>query len=108
MHFEADGSRYEIPHELSRDEYPFACTLEGGGSSWVGHIPGRQNSAQGGLIAAFIRRHGIVAGKGEQSRFLVAVKGHKDGVVSNPCKPRCSGCEGGCRFTQGGAALSFT
>ena len=61
MHFEIDGMRQEIMHILSRDEYPFACTLEGGGASWIGHIPGGQNSAQGGLIASFIRAQGIVA-----------------------------------------------
>jgi hypothetical protein len=60
MHFEIDNLREEIMHILSRDEYPFACTLEGGARSWVGHIPGRQNSAQGGLIASFLRREGIV------------------------------------------------
>ena len=107
LHFEEGGLRYEIPHILSRDEYPFACTLEGGAASWVGHIPGRENSAQGGLLAAFLRRHGIVAGKGEASRFFVAVTGHAKGDVANPCQPLCKGCEHGCRFTQGGAALTY-
>ena len=81
MHFLHGGSRYEIPRVLSRDEYPFACTLEGGGSSWVGHIPGRENSAQGGLIAAFLVRHNIVAGRGEASKFEVEVINHPYGPV---------------------------
>lgn len=82
MHYEHDGLRYEIPHILSRDEYPFACSLEGGGSSWVGHIPAAENSAQGGLIAAFLRRHRIVAGRGVQSMFVVKVTNHPRGPVT--------------------------
>jgi RHS repeat-associated protein len=39
------------PH-LSRDEYPFASSLEGGAGSWVGHVPVQQQQAQGGLIRA--------------------------------------------------------
>ena len=82
MHFEHEGDEHEIPHILSRDEYPFACTDEGGGV-WVGHIPGRQNSAQGGLIAAFLRRHLIVAGQGERSKFTVTVINHPRGPVTS-------------------------
>ena len=51
MHYDHGAGRYEIPRILSRDEYPFACTLEGGRASWVGHVPGRENSVQGGMIA---------------------------------------------------------
>jgi hypothetical protein len=76
MHYENAGERFEIPHILSRDEYPFACTLEGG-SGWVGHIPAAQNSAQGGLIAGFLRRHGITRGM----RFEVRVINHPRGAV---------------------------
>ncbi len=86
MHFELDGVRQEIMHLLSRDEYPFACTLEGGKASWVGHIPGRQNSAQGGLIAAFLRVNGIVgyvpgSGSAKKSKFEVRVINHPRGPV---------------------------
>jgi RHS repeat-associated protein len=44
----------EVPNlrSLSRDEYPFASSMEGGGGSWVGHIPLNQQQAQGGLIRA--------------------------------------------------------
>jgi hypothetical protein len=83
MHYDVAGIEYEIPHILSRDEYPFACTVEGG-SSWVGHIPGRENSAQGGMIAAFLRRNHIVAGRGAQSRFVVTVINHPNGPVATP------------------------
>lgn len=54
---------------LSRDEYPFASTMEGGAGAWVGHIPASQNSAQGALIANFIRGNGILPGM----QFRVAV-----------------------------------
>jgi hypothetical protein len=37
---------------VSRDEYPFASSLQGGAGSWVGHIPVGQQQAQGGLIRA--------------------------------------------------------
>jgi hypothetical protein len=73
MHFHHGQDFYEIPRILSRDEYPFACTVEGGRSSWVGHIPGRQNSAQGGLIAQFLKRHNIVPNLGPRSQFEVVV-----------------------------------
>ena len=92
MHFELDGVRQEILHILSRDEYPFACTVEGGGRSWVGHIPARQNSAQGGLIAAFLRANGIIPVTGninlERSKFEVRVSNHPNGpVVVKTTKP---------------------
>ncbi|WP_394840666.1 NucA/NucB deoxyribonuclease domain-containing protein [Pendulispora brunnea] len=35
-------------HGLSRDEYPFASSKEGGPGSWVGHVPAREQNAQGG------------------------------------------------------------
>jgi hypothetical protein len=82
MHFEYEGGAGEIPRILSRDEYPFACTIEGGRGSWVGHIPGPENSAQGGLIAALLRRHQIVAGRGERSKFRVTVVNHPRGSVT--------------------------
>lgn len=93
MRFEVDNLRQEILHILSRDEYPFACTLEGGASSWVGHIPGRQNSAQGGLIASFLKREGIVPCSSshdanvERAKFEVRVISHPNGPVVQP--PHC-------------------
>ena len=81
MHYTYDGVGCEIPPVLSRDEYPFACTLEGGGGG-VGHIPAHENSAQGGLIAAFLRCHRIVAGRGERSKSRVTVIDHPRGPVT--------------------------
>ena len=57
------GALSGIPRILSRDEYPFAFTQEGGGASWIGHIPLSQQWAQGGIISIFIRRHSIRAGR---------------------------------------------
>jgi hypothetical protein len=93
-HFDLDGIRQEILHILSRDEYPFACTLEGGGASWVGHIPPGENSSQGGLIASFIRANGIQpcgaegTNNAEKSKFIVRVINHPNGPVVPPpfCK----------------------
>lgn len=82
MHYEHGGATFEIPRVLSRDEYPFACTVEGG-SVWVGHISGRQNSAQGGLIATFLRRYQIAGGRGDLSKFEVNVINHPNGPVIN-------------------------
>ncbi|HMT30644.1 MAG TPA: NucA/NucB deoxyribonuclease domain-containing protein [Bacteroidia bacterium] len=73
MHYEVDYLRYEIVQIESRDEYPFACCLEGGETSWVGHIPPRENAAQGGLIASFLKRHAILPNQGEKSKFIVKV-----------------------------------
>src|SRR3569832_404510 len=36
-----------IPNILSRDEYPFASTLENDGEPWIGHAPPAQQHAQG-------------------------------------------------------------
>jgi hypothetical protein len=47
---------------LSRDECPFASSIQGDGGSWVGHIPKSQQQAQGGLITDFLRRSGLKAG----------------------------------------------
>ena len=61
-----------IPHTLSRDEYPFASTDEGGPESWVGHIPASQNSSQGGLITQFYGNNNIQLG----DQFKVVVINH--------------------------------
>ena len=67
----ADATR-GIPRLLSRDEYPFASTLEGGRSTWIGHIPASQNSSQGGLLGGFYRRYGMRRG----DQFTVKVVNH--------------------------------
>lgn len=47
---------------LSRDEYPFASSMQGGAGSWVGHIPAAQQNAQGALLTNFIRANSIAPG----------------------------------------------
>jgi RHS repeat-associated protein len=47
---------------LSRDEYPFASSMEGGQGAWVGHIPVSQQNAQGALIKNFINANNITPG----------------------------------------------
>ncbi len=54
---------------LSRDEFPFASSMEGGEGTWVGHIPAAQQNAQGGLISNFLRTNGI--GPGMQYRVVI-------------------------------------
>jgi hypothetical protein len=53
-----------VPHVpgLTRDEYPFASTVEGGAGAWVGHILGVENSRGGTLLGDFYRTHGIRPG----------------------------------------------
>ena len=67
-----------IPHILSRDEYPFASTSEGGAGAWMGHIPGRLNSAQGGILSGFYRRWSPF---GSSFTFRVRVINHPRGPV---------------------------
>lgn len=67
-----------IPRVLSRDEYPFASTVEGGGSAWIGHIPAWQNSAQGGILGGFYRRTNPT---GCPFKFRVCVVNHPSGPV---------------------------
>lgn len=47
---------------LSRDEYPFASSMEGGEGAWVGHIPVSQQNAQGALIKNFMQANNITPG----------------------------------------------
>lgn len=45
---------------FSWDEFPFASTLEGGSSTWLGRVPAWQQSVQGGLLSGLYR--GLSAG----------------------------------------------
>ena len=47
---------------LSRDEYPFASSVEGGPGAWVGHVPAAQQNSQGGILSNFFRRNQIQPG----------------------------------------------
>jgi hypothetical protein len=58
---------------LTKDEYPFASTREGGAESWVGHVPGLQQKSQGGILHKFYRTIGV------GDRFRVVVINHPRG-----------------------------
>jgi RHS repeat-associated protein len=55
---------------LSRDEYPFASSMEGGSGAWVGHVPISQQNAQGAIMKNFFKQNNIQAG----SQYRVVVK----------------------------------
>jgi Deoxyribonuclease NucA/NucB len=61
---------------LSRDEYPFASSMEGGSGAWVGHVPVAQQNSQGGILSNFFRRNGIQAG----DQYGVQVINHPGGA----------------------------
>lgn len=87
MTYEVDGQTYRIPitEDEDRDEYPFACTVEGASDSvdkkpWVGHVPRSENQTQGAMIRAFILKHRITAA-GHNSKFEVRIINHPQGPV---------------------------
>jgi hypothetical protein len=88
MSYEIGLKGYQIPKFAAanaRDEYPFACTVEGAARDgnrkpWVGHVDPYENFVQGGMIAAFIQRHGITAA-GPNRKFEVRVINHPRGAV---------------------------
>lgn len=47
---------------LSRDEYPFASTFEGGAGAWVGHGAPSENQAGGGLLRTLLVEHRLRPG----------------------------------------------
>ncbi|MFM0202557.1 NucA/NucB deoxyribonuclease domain-containing protein [Paraburkholderia fungorum] len=47
--------------ELTADEYPFACTKENAGSTFLTNAPIEEQRIQGGQIAAFLRANGVFA-----------------------------------------------
>lgn len=61
------NGEYKFAKFLSLDEYPFAMSMEGGASAWIGHIPLDQNRAVGGLLGNFVLKHGLTEG----SKFRV-------------------------------------
>lgn len=72
-----------IPQILSRDEYPFASTLENDGEPWIGHAPAAQQDAQRDLMNRFYREHGAYRA-GSVLRFEVRVINHPRGEVTRP------------------------
>ena len=87
MSYEVNVERYCIPTAANedRDEYPFACTVEGAACTgerkpWVGRVPRIENQIQGGMLSAFIQQHNITA-TGPNRRFEVRVINHPRGPV---------------------------
>lgn len=61
-----------IPRIQSRDEYPFASTLENEGSVWIGHASVSQQNAQRDLVNRFYQRNKAYV-KGTTLKFRVSV-----------------------------------
>lgn len=93
MKYEVQSKGEDMPHayriptgfEEDRDEYPFACTVEGTSRSgdrrpWVGRVPRWENQVQGGMLSAFIQEHHITA-TGPNRKFKVEVINHPRGRV---------------------------
>jgi hypothetical protein len=91
MLYEVGGKSYKIPtlpgkpDINSRDEYPFACTVEGTSLDGkrqvhVFHVLPEENSRQGGMLAAFIQKNNITA-TGPNRKFEVRVINHPKGPV---------------------------
>jgi N-acetylmuramoyl-L-alanine amidase/Deoxyribonuclease NucA/NucB len=80
------------PEEFDRDEYPFACTAEGGHASFIGHVSRSKNRAAGRLMSSFFLQNNTQVG----SKFFVWVSNHPMGRVTNSCNPQCLGCPGDC------------
>jgi hypothetical protein len=87
MSYEVSDLRYRIPTGVGedRDEYPFACTVEGaaregGRKPWVGRVPRIENQIQGGMLSAFIKTHKITA-VGPNRFFEVRIINHPRGPV---------------------------
>jgi len=69
-----------VPRIQSRDEYPFASTLENEGSVWIGHASVAQQDAQRDLMNRFYRAHEAYR-KGTTLTFEVRVIHHPLGEV---------------------------
>jgi hypothetical protein len=77
--------------KTDRDEYPFACTKEGGSASRIAHVPAGENRSAGASMLAFFNKHRMIRG----SYFRVWVVGHnpnRPSVVTRPCLVKCEGC----------------
>jgi hypothetical protein len=50
------------PAGQSLDEYPFACSAQGGCGSFVGPVPASEQNYQGGVLSSFFQREGVNPG----------------------------------------------
>lgn len=91
-----DGKKSgEVPQTdnvTDRDEYPFACTAEGGERSWIGHVISNENQHSGSLLGVLLK------GKPAGYVFRVIVINHPKGLVTNRCRKPCAACMPVCAF----------
>ncbi len=87
MKYEVESIGYRIPTglDVDRDEYPFACTLEGSSRDgsrqcWVRSVPRIENQKQGGRLRAFLLEKNISAFP-PNNRFEVRVINHPRGPI---------------------------
>lgn len=87
MHFDLDGIKQEVLHILSRDEYPFACTLEGGAPAGLAIYRRNKTLPRVDSSQLYIRAEGIQpcgsrsVKNAEKSKFVVRVINHPNGPV---------------------------
>lgn len=58
------------PGGQSLDEYPFACSAQGGCGSFVRAVPVGEQSYQGGVLSRFFQDHGVSSGDSFDVRFV--------------------------------------
>jgi hypothetical protein len=78
--------------ETDRDEYPFACTLEGGADPFISHVPEKENSLAGSELGSFIIDKKLQTG----SPFKVVVIKCKNKTPMAQCKKKCIPCDSLC------------
>lgn len=64
LHFQVEDGGRGYRQGYSRDEYPFACTLEGGTDSSVRYVPNTEQNTQGGQIGSLVRNNHL--GRGDR------------------------------------------
>jgi hypothetical protein len=47
---------------MSLDEYPFACSVQGGAGACVSAVPVAEQSYQGGVLSSFFQKYAIQVG----------------------------------------------
>jgi hypothetical protein len=86
MKYQVNGERFVVPKtyahdKTDRDEYPFACTLEGGEGAWIGHVHFSQNRAMGRPLRDFFEANGVEPYPAPNCKFEVRVLNHPRGPV---------------------------
>lgn len=61
--------RIKSKESCSVDEFPYACTSEGGIDSVIAMVPKKEQSSQGGKLSSFIQKHNLTKGDKFQVEF---------------------------------------